>query len=187
MSIIEQILIALALAMDCFSVSISSGLILKRYDIPSILMMAFCFGFFQALMPLFGWYGISYYGKYVESFDHWIAFGMLAIIGAKMIYDYFKGGGRSSFDPTKFTVVLLLAIATSIDAFAVGISFECMNMKTLGTITSPIIIIGVTSFVLSAIGNIIGVYVGQRFRFPATLIGGIILVGIGIKILIEHL
>ena len=187
MSILEQLLIALALAMDCFSVSITSGLIIKSYETSTILIMALCFGAFQALMPLFGWLGISYYGKHFEAYDHWIAFGLLAIIGIKMVVDYFRGSGRNSFDPRKFTVVLLLAIATSIDAFAVGISFECMGMKTLATIASPVIIIGITSFVLSIIGSIIGVYVGQRFRFPANLIGGIILVAIGVKILVEHL
>ena len=187
MSILEQLLIALALAMDCFSVSITSGLIIKRYEMSTILIMALCFGIFQALMPILGWLGISYCGTQFQAYDHWIAFGLLAIIGIKMVFDHFRGDGHNTFDPRKFTVVLLLAIATSIDALAVGISFECMGMKTLGAITSPVIIIGITSFGLSILGSIIGVYVGKRFRFPANLIGGIILIAIGVKILIEHL
>ena len=184
MTIIEQLLLGLALAMDCFSVSITSGLIQKQYRMKPILLMAFLFGLFQAMMPLIGWVLSISFGEYVENIGHWIAFALLLFIGGKMIYDYFHDSDSPSFDPNKFTVIITLALATSIDALAVGVSFMCMGMTTLSSITQPLLIIGIISTLLSLLGSIIGISIGKRFKFPAELIGGLILIGIGIKILL---
>lgn len=187
LTLLEQILLGLALAMDCFSVSIASGLILRRFAAKPILTMALLFGLFQALMPMIGWAATVYFGDYVQSFDHWIAFGLLAFIGVKMIIDHFKKDEEKTFIPTKFSVICFMAVATSIDALAVGVSFTCMGVQTLSDILSPVIIIGITSSLLSLVGSLIGVYVGKRFKFPAEIVGGVILICIGIKVLIEHL
>ena len=187
MTTIEIWLLAVALAMDCFAVSITSGLILKRVRLRPILIMALLFGFFQALMPLIGWTGMQFLSGYIERIDHWIAFALLAFIGVKMFWEGCKGAEESSFDPTRLHVVLGLAVATSIDALAVGISFACTGMTTFCSIVVPILIIGFVSFVLSLVGSFIGIRLGRRFRLPAAQVGGIILVLIGIKILVQHL
>lgn len=188
MSIIEQILFGLALAMDCFSVSLATGLSLKEFKPSAMISMAVSFGVFQALMPLIGWVCTIYFGNYVAAIDHWIAFALLSFIGTKMIIDWFKESERDiSTAGLSFTTIIILSIATSIDALAVGVSFTCMAIHTLSDVLSPVIIIGITSFLLSVIGSIIGVSVGRKFRFPAELIGGTILIAIGIKVLIQHL
>lgn len=188
MSIIEQILFGLALAMDCFSVSLATGLSIRKIVPFTMLSMAFFFGLFQALMPLFGWFGTIYLGSYIEKIDHWIAFVLLCFIGTKMVIDHFKEE-ESSITTSKLSIsiILILSVATSIDALAVGVSFTCMGITTLTDLLPPIIIIGLTSFLMSVIGNAIGVLVGRKFHFPAELIGGLILIAIGIKVLIEHL
>ena len=184
MTFIEQLLLGLALAMDCFSVSLASGLILKQYRMRPILLMALLFGLFQALMPLIGWGASVAFGRYVEYIGHWIAFALLLFIGGKMIYDYFHDGDTPSFDPDKFTVIVTLAVATSIDALAVGVSFMCVGMDNFTSIVQPIIIIGITSALMSLLGTIVGISLGSKFKFPAELLGGIILIGIAIKIII---
>ena len=184
---IEVALIGVALAMDCFSVSIATGLAHNSTPRPAILRMTLLFGIFQALMPLIGWSVTSLFGAYITSFDHWIAFALLAFIGTKMIIDNFKKGEHKSFDPTLLSVVLLLAVATSIDAMAVGVSFECMGKTTWADIAPSVLIIGLASFLFTLLGYRIGTTIGRRFHIPAELIGGIILIGIGIKVLIEHM
>lgn len=184
MTLIEHILLGLALAMDCFSVSIASGLILKQYRMKPILLMAILFGVFQGLMPMFGWLLSISFGQYVEHIGHWIAFALLLFIGCKMIYDYLHDSDTPSFNPNKPTAIITLAIATSIDALAVGVSFMCMGMTTFTSIISPVVIISIISTIMSLSGSIIGISLGKRFKFPAELIGGLILIGIGIKILI---
>lgn len=187
MTIIEIWLLAVALAMDCFAVSVTSGLILKRMLLRPVLTMAVLFGFFQALMPLIGWLGMRYLSGYIERFDHWIAFGLLAFIGGKMFWEGCKGGETSHFDPTRLHVVIGLAIATSIDALAIGISFACTGMTDFSAIIIPIVIIGFVSFLFSLIGSLIGVRLGARFHLPVEQIGGVILILIGVKILVQHL
>ena len=151
--------------------------------------MAFLFGFFQALMPLLGWLGISHFQSYMEAYDHWIAFGLLAFIGGRMIKESFGPEEEQHFNPRRLRTQLLLAIATSIDALAIGISFACTGYNTLGQLTLPLIIIGVVSFLFSIIGYLLGARFGRiiAHRFKPELLGGIILIGIGVKILIEHL
>jgi putative Mn2+ efflux pump MntP len=151
--------------------------------------MAILFGLFQALMPLIGWLGISLFSHYLEAVDHWIAFVMLAFIGGKMIKESFDDEEEQHFDPRRLRTQVLLAIATSIDALAVGISFACTGYNTLSQLTLPLIIIGLASFVLS----LLGYYLGRRFgkvithRLKPELFGGVILIIIGVKILLSHL
>jgi putative Mn2+ efflux pump MntP len=191
MNLIDIILLAVALAMDCFTVSIVSGVILseKLKTLHSSFQMAFLFGLFQALMPLIGWLGISLFSHYLEAVDHWIAFSMLAFIGGKMIKESFDDEEEQHFDPRRLRTQVLLAIATSIDALAIGISFACTGYNTLSQLTLPLIIIGLASFVLS----LLGYYLGRRFgkvitrRLKPELFGGVILIIIGVKILLSHL
>lgn len=155
-----------------------------------MLVMALAFGFFQALMPLIGWTGASFFSHLIESIDHWIAFAILAFLGGRMVIESFKDEDcRHEFDPTSLKVVLALAIATSIDALAVGISFAFLGVKSISSIVSPIGIIGLASFALSFVGLLFGIRFGCGIarRLRAELWGGIILIIIGTKILIEHL
>ena len=202
MNLLDIILLAVALAMDCFTVSIVSGVIDHgdwhndsseakiRVPVPVIyLRMAFLFGFFQALMPLLGWLGISHFQAYMEAYDHWIAFGLLGFIGGKMIWESFGDEEDQHFNPRKLRTQLLLAVATSIDALAIGISFACTGFTELSQLTMPLVIIGIVSFLFS----IVGYHLGRRFgkiitrRLKPELFGGIILVLIGVKILLSHL
>ena len=195
MNLLDIILLAIALAMDCFTVSIVSGVIclkesgVRKQESGGCLRMAFLFGFFQAMMPLIGWLGISYFQSYMEAYDHWIAFGMLAFIGGKMIKESFDEEEEKHFDPRRLYTQLLLAVATSIDALAVGISFACTGYQTLPQLSLPLVLIGLASFILS----LLGFFLGRRFgsmitrRVKPELFGGMILVGIGIKILLSHL
>ena len=144
--------------MDCFAVSIASGIILKRVQLRPMLIMALAFGFFQALMPLLGWIGASFFSHLIESIDHWIAFGILAFLGGRMIMESFKDEDcKHEYDPTSLKVVLALAVATSIDALAVGVSFAFLGIKQFSAILSPIGIIGFVSFALSMVGLMFGI------------------------------
>ena len=193
MNLLDIILLAVALAMDCFTVSIVSGVLFNGQwtmdkGIP-LLRMAFLFGFFQAMMPLLGWLGISHFQAYMEAYDHWIAFGLLGFIGGKMIWESFGDEEDQHFNPSRFRTQLLLAIATSIDALAIGISFACTGFTELSQLTMPLLIIGIVSFLFS----IVGYHLGRRFgktitrRIKPELLGGVILILIGVKILITHL
>lgn len=190
MTNLEIWLLAVGLAMDCFAVSIASGIILKRIRWRPMLVMAFFFGFFQALMPFLGWIGASMFSHLIESIDHWIAFAILAFLGGRMVRESFKDEEcRHEYDPASLKVVLALAVATSIDALAVGVSFAFLGIKGISGILSPIGIIGFVSFALSMIGLIFGIRFGCGIarRLKAEMWGGIILIVIGTKILIEHL
>ena len=194
MSLIDIILLAVALAMDCLTVSIVSGVIeVKSEEVKSekwwIIRMALLFGLFQAMMPLIGWLGISHFQTYMEAYDHWIAFTMLGFIGGRMVWESFGSDEEQHFNPRKLRTQLLLAIATSIDALAVGISFACTGYTAVGQLTPPLIIIGVVSFLFSLIGYRLGARFGRSIarKLKPELFGGIILIGIGVKILMEHL
>lgn len=189
MSLLDITFLALALAMDCFTVSIVSGVIIRKYILSVILRMAFLFGLFQAMMPFIGWLGTSYFSHYLESVDHWIAFGLLAFLGGKMIKDSFGSEDEAHFNPSKLTSQLLFAVATSIDALAVGISFACLGYKSVDQLAVPLTIIGICSFVMSILGNVLGVVCGKSIvkRLKPELIGGIILLLIGFRILYEHI
>ena len=188
MDFIDLLLLAIALAMDCFTVSMVSGAILRKAEWKVILWIAFLFGFFQAMMPLLGWLGTTYVQQYIEAYDHWIAFGLLAFIGIRMIRESFMPEEERFFNPRKLRTQILLAIATSIDAMAIGISFVCTGYQTLRSLTLPLWIIGLTSFVFSIVGNMLGIRFGKvTHRLKPELLGGIILIAIGCKILYTHL
>lgn len=184
MNLLDIIFLAVALAMDCFAVSIVSG-VLTRRDI----RMAFLFGFFQAMMPLLGWLGISHFQSMIEAYDHWIAFGLLAFIGGKMLWESFGPEEEQHFNPHSLRTQLLLAVATSIDALAIGISFACTGYNHLSQLTIPLIIIGVVSFLFSILGQHLGSRFGKAIarRLKPELFGGVILILIGVKILVSHL
>ena len=171
--------------MDCFTVSIVSGVLSKFFP----LRMAFFFGLFQALMPLIGWLGISHFSHYLQAVDHWIAFCLLTFIGAKMIKEAFEPEEVQHFNPHKLSTQLVLAVATSIDALAVGISFACTGYERLSQLTVPLVIIGVVSLLFSLFGYLLGRRFGHSIasRLKPELFGGIILILIGVKILINHL
>jgi len=196
MSFVEILMIGIGLSMDAFSVSICKGLTTKRFSWRIALTCGLWFGFFQALMPLIGFFLGSQFEQYITSVDHWIAFGLLFLIGTNMIREATKqstdddnGLLRSARNdgpvasPIGFRTMLLLAVATSIDALAVGISFACIQVK----IWSSVLIIGLTTFLFSIIGVKIGNAFGSKFEKSAGVVGGIILILIGLKILLEHL
>lgn len=188
MTTLEIWLLAISLAMDCFTVSITSGIIMRRICWRTFFIMAFFFGLFQGVMPLIGWFCASRFNHLIEAYDHWIAFGLLAFLGYRMIKEGLNSDeDKCCFDPTKLKVVITLAIATSIDALAIGISFAFVGMNSFTSILSPIAIIGFASFVISLLGSLIGVFCGKRFNLRMELWGGLILIIIGVKILIEHL
>lgn len=185
---LDSLLIALALAMDCFAVSVVSGVILRRYEWRTVIRMAFFFGLFQALMPLIGWYLTSRFSSYIQAVDHWVAFAMLAFIGGKMVLDSFKEE-ETDLHPRKLKAQLALAVATSIDALAVGITYACTGYETLSQLASPLMLIGLVSFLMSVLGFCLGVRFGDvvNKKMRPELLGGLILLGIGVKILVEHL
>ena len=187
---LEIWLLAIGLAMDCFAVSIASGIILKRVRMRPMLIMALAFGFFQALMPLLGWIGASFFSHLIENIDHWIAFAILAFLGGRMVLESFKDEDcRHEFDPTSLKVVSALAVATSIDALAVGVSFAFLGVRSFSSILPSIGIIGFVSFAFSFVGLMFGIRFGCGIarKLRAELWGGVILIIIGTKILIEHL
>ena len=186
---LQNLLIALALAMDCFAVSVVCSVILRRKATGIMLRLAFLFGLFQALMPLIGWLLTSFLQKEIEAYDHWVAFGMLAFIGGKMIRDSFKEEDEASINPENWSTALLLAVATSIDALAVGITYACTGYCSIGSLTAPLVTIGLVSFLMSILGYRLGTRFGEAVnrKMRPELLGGIILIAIGLRILAEHL
>jgi len=189
MSLLEIIFLAIGLAMDCFTVSIVCGVLLKRPNWPVILRMSLLFGFFQAFMPLIGWMCTTHFAQYIEAYDHWVAFALLAFLGVRMILSAFKPEEAHHTDPTLLSTQVTLAIATSIDALAVGISFACTGFRTLSQMTLPLLVIGIVSFLFGVLGNLLGLRFGSAItrRLRPELIGGLILIFIGAKILVTHL
>ncbi len=184
MSIVTIVFIAFGLAMDAFAVSVTSGLAIKRLQIKHALRIAMSFGLFQAVMPLIGWLGGFKLRYFISGVDHWIAFGLLSIIGFKMILESTKmDSDKKGFNPLDIHVLLMLSIATSIDALAVGLSLSFLKIF----IITPAIIIGIITFLLSFSGVFIGNRYGHFFEKKIEIAGGLILIGIGITILIEHL
>ena len=184
MDLVTIIVIAVALAMDAFAVSIVSGAAYRRLKVKHALRMAVSFGGFQALMPLIGSLAGLTIRKYIASYDHWAAFGLLAAVGGKMIYESFKIKPlRKNFNPANVVVLLLLSVATSIDALAVGITLSFLQVS----IAKAVVIIGLVTFALSYLGVYIGKKVGHFFENKIQAIGGLVLIVLGLKILIEHL
>ena len=184
MGIIEILLISISLAMDAFAVSICKGLSMKEINWKKAIIIALYFGLFQAIMPGIGYFLGSTFQDLVTSIDHWIAFVLLAIIGINMIKEAFsKEDNTKCNDNVDFKTMVVLAIATSIDALAVGITFAFLNVN----LPLTIILIGVITFMLSMIGVKIGNKYGNKYEKKAQIAGGIVLILIGAKILLEHL
>lgn len=189
MGLLELALIGVGLSMDAFAVSICKGLSMRKVDKKYMLVLAAFFGGFQALMPTLGWFLGSQFQTYITAIDHWIAFILLTLIGGKMILDVIKEKGENEevcpddsvrIDLKEF---FLLAVATSIDALAVGITFAFLQVKLASSVT----IIGCITFCFTIAGVLIGNVFGTKFKDKATILGGVILIAIGVKILLEHL
>ena len=183
MKLIEIMVVSFGLAMDAFAVSVCKGLSMKKINLKKNLIIALYFGIFQTLMPIIGYFlGITF-SNIVKSIDHWIAFILLGIIGFNMIRESFDDEVEKKNDNIDIKTMLLLAVATSIDALAVGVTFAFFKVN----IILAILIIGIITFILSLIGVKIGNKFGDRFQNKAELLGGIILIIMGLKILLEHL
>ena len=186
--IIELFLLGVGLSMDAFAVSVCKGLGMRKLNKKQAVIIGLYFGGFQALMPLIGWLLGSQFQKYITSIDHWIAFILLGFIGGKMIIEAVREWNEEEIvevtdAPIDHKNMLVLAVATSIDALAVGITFAFLNTPIIEAIS----IIGITTFVLSIIGVIVGNFFGSKYKSKAEFIGGLILVLLGVKILLEHL
>jgi manganese efflux pump family protein len=188
MDLLSIIVVAVALAMDAFSVCVSCGMIIARPGFGHYFRLAFHFGLFQFMMPIIGFFGGMYLESYIKAYDHWIAFALLLFIGLKMVREAFRkespdcpAGERK--DPSRGWSLIVLAVATSIDALAVGLSIGVLNRPIL----LPSVIIGVVCALFSVIGVALGNRAGSLVGKRAEAIGGLMLVGIGIKILIEHM
>ena len=182
MDVFSIIFIAIGLSMDSFAVSISNGLTIKNLDKKKILIIASSLAFFQAIMPFIGWFAGIKVEKYIKEFDHWIAFSLLLFIGVKMIIEAFSEDEDKKSE-LNFIRLIGQSIATSIDALAVGISFAILKMEIL----MPVIIIGVVTFMFSILGLQLGNYFGKKFGKYVEIFGGMVLIGIGVKILLEHI
>ncbi|MBR2952078.1 MAG: manganese efflux pump [Clostridia bacterium] len=190
MIFIKILLIGAALAMDAFAVSICQGLSMRTLLLKRMLAVALCFGFFQALMPAIGYFVGKSFEKYIVAVDHWIAFFLLLVIGGKMIFDVITDKGEDGCNCCKeesFSVVrlLVMAIATSIDALATGITFPFILEGV--SVWTAVSIIGVATFAICTVGVLVGNRVGMKYKNKATLAGGIVLILIGTNILSEHL
>ncbi|WP_041384478.1 manganese efflux pump MntP family protein [Sphaerochaeta pleomorpha] len=186
MGIFELILVSIGLAMDAFAVSLCKGLRMKTINYRQGAIISFTFGFFQALMPLLGWTLGLQFEKYITTFDHWIAFVLLFAIGGKMLWDAFHEDGSCPIgenERIKVKELFLLAIATSIDALAVGITLAFLKVDILLSVS----LIGIITFAISFFGVVLGHRFGTRFQGKAEMAGGIVLILIGIKILCSHL
>ncbi len=185
MSIAELFLIAVGLSMDAFAVAVCKGLSLKKPRIKHMLIVGAYFGIFQAAMPLIGYFLGSYLSESIVAFDHWIAFILLAIIGGKMVKESMEKDSPDCCESEKLEVVdmLTLSLATSIDALAVGVTFAFLKVSIVPAVS----FIGIVTFTLSAVGVKIGSVFGAKYKSKAELAGGIILILMGLKILLEHL
>ena len=183
MSYLELFVIAVGLSMDAFAVSICKGLSVRRLRPRHNLICGLYFGGFQALMPVIGWLLGRQFESLIKSIDHWIAFALLVLIGANMIREAVRNEEENLNDSFSPKTMLPLAVATSIDALAVGVTFAFLDVSIVPAVS----MIGATTFILSAVGVKIGNVFGAKYKSKAELVGGIVLVAMGIKILIEHL
>ena len=183
MSLASIFFIALSMAMDAFAVSLGSGVKIGPGPRP-VFRIAFHFGLFQALLPIVGWLFGNTIEPYVRGFDHWVAFGLLAFVGLRMIRSGLgKGEEESTKDPSRGLTMVMLSIAVSIDALAVGLSLGVIGV----TIWTPAIVIGLVTGILSVLGLRVGNGVGKRYGKPVEVLGGLVLIGIGVRIVMSHL
>lgn len=187
MKIFSIVIIALGLSLDAFAVSVANGFMIKDLKFRHVIRIALFFGLFQAIMPLLGWAAGSLFSSFIKNFDHWVAFGLLAFIGGKMIFESRRakepGCEEDRKDCTHFPTLLMLSLATSLDALAVGLTFAFLDV----VIVFPVIVIGCITFTVCLAGVYIGERTGHLFGDKLELIGGIIVIGIGIKIVLEHI
>lgn len=184
MGLLELFILAVGLSMDAFAVSVCKGLSTQKLKAKHYLIIGAWFGGFQALMPTIGYFLGSTFEKYITSVDHWVAFVLLAIIGGNMIREGCSKGDGKANDSFSFKTMIVLAVATSIDALAVGITFALLPDVN---IVAAVSFIGATTFIISAIGLKVGNIFGLKYKSKAEIAGGIILILIGTKILLEHL
>lgn len=189
MTLLDMLLLAVALAMDCFTVSIVSGVILREQEWRVIGQLSFLFGLFQAAMPFLGWLCTAHFAHYVEAYDHWVAFLLLAFLGGRMIREAFLPEERQTFNPRRLATQLMLAVATSIDALAIGISMAVSGYTAVSQLWVPLALIGLVSLLFGIAGHLLGIRFGREVsrRFKPGLIGGVILLLIGFKVLFSHL
>jgi putative Mn2+ efflux pump MntP len=183
MELLSVILIALGLSADCFAIGLSASIANRSLTRLQIFRVALSFGIFQAVMPVIGWFAGKTIVDLISSFDHWVAFGLLALVGGHMLWEAFHEKEEKSPDVSKGWRLILLSVATSIDALAVGLAFAFEGTN----IWLAMPIIGLTSFLVTGLGFIIGKKAGELLGKRAEIVGGLILIGIGIKILIEHM
>jgi len=177
--------IAVALAMDAFAVALSAGLILPKLTGRHLFRFGFHFGLFQALMPILGWLAGTSIRAQIEAFDHWLAFALLTLVGGKMLWEAWHGDGDDTAhanDPTRGLSLVMLSIATSIDALAVGLSLAVLGV----TIWIPALVIGLIAAILTVCGMLLGRRLGRAWGTGVEIFGGLVLIAIGVKILIEH-
>ncbi len=185
MGILELFLIAVGLSMDAFAVAVCKGLSVEKVRTKHYFIAGAWFGGFQGLMPLIGYLLGSTFKEYIEGYDHWIAFVLLALIGGNMLREGFSKGEEEAADASfGFKTMLIMALATSIDALAVGVGFAVIPGVNIG---AAVLFIGVITFILSAVGIKVGNIFGMRYKSKAEIAGGVILVLMGLKILLEHL
>lgn len=187
LSSIEVVGIAVGLAMDTLAVSIAASVVLKQVNHRQVFRFAFHFGLFQAFMPVIGWLAGKSVVSYISLWDHWIAFALLAFVGGKMVHEAFENedaeSGEAKTDPTKGMSLVILSTATSIDALAVGLSFAMLEMD----IWTPCAIIGVVCSLITTVGMLVGMRLGTRFGKKMEIVGGLVLICIGLKIVFDHL
>ena len=183
MSLMELFLIAVGLSMDAFAVSVCKGLSVRKATVKHALCVGLYFGGFQALMPLIGYLLGTQFESFINSVDHWIAFVLLSFIGGNMIREALSREEEKLDDSFSFRTMMTLAVATSIDALAMGVTFAFLRVN----IVSAVLLIGATTFILSAAGLKVGNVFGAKYKARAELFGGVVMVLMGLKILLEHL
>ncbi len=184
MDTIATLAIAVGLAMDAFSVAVATSVVLPRLTGHQVFRFGFHFGLFQAGMPLLGWLSGQTVVKWVSAWDHWLAFGLLAFVGGKSIRDGLRSQAEAlAADPTRGWSLVMLSVATSIDAFAVGLSLAWLHTN----IWSTVLVIGLVTGGLTVVGMLLGRQLGARFGRRMSVFGGLVLIAIGVKILVEHL
>ena len=192
MGFLELMLLAVGLSMDALAVSICKGLAMDRVTLGRMVLVGLWFGGFQGLMPLLGWLLGSRFSLYITAIDHWIAFALLAILGINMLREARSGDTEEASASLGFRVMFAMAVATSIDALAVGITFACVPVEIMAAsqlvnTVVAVCLIGLTTFTISCVGVKAGSLFGARYKSKAEFVGGAILILIGVKILLEHL
>jgi putative Mn2+ efflux pump MntP len=181
---VTLVFIALALAMDAFAVALAAGVALYPVSKRQLFRLSFHFGLFQGLMPIIGWLAGLSVQRLISAYDHWLAFGLLSFVGGKMIFEAFHDNEeKQKTDPTRGATMVMLSIATSIDALAVGLSLAVIGV----TIWTPALVIAVTASTLTVAGMLLGGKIGMIWGKRVEVLGGLLLIGIGLKILAEHL